>query len=68
MIKYRDYTKFSNNPFRNSFNENLSDNTELDYNSFEEIDLNALSFSAPLIKRIVRANQRIFINTEKTKL
>ena len=36
-------------------------NTELDYNSFEEIVLNVLSSQAPLKKRMVQANQKIFM-------
>ena len=47
MIKYRDYTKFSNKPLKNSLNEVLADNSKLDYKSFEEIVLNALSSSDP---------------------
>ena len=42
----------------NSLNENLANNTELNYNSFEEIVLNL---------RVVRANEGIFINKEMHK-
>ena len=52
MIKYRDYTKFSNEHFKNSSNENLANNSELDYNSFEEIILNLLSSQAPFKNRV----------------
>ena len=45
-------------------NENLANNTKLDYNSFEEIVLNLLSSQGPFKKRMVRANQRVFINEE----
>ena len=45
MIKYRDYKNFSNGHFKNSLNENLANNTKLDYNSFEEIVLNLIIFS-----------------------
>ena len=64
MIKYRDYTKFSNEHFKNSSNENLANNSELDYNSFEEIILNLLSSQAPFKNRVVPANQRVFMNKE----
>ena len=43
MIKYRDYANFSNEYFKNSLNENLENNTELDYGNFEEIVLNLSS-------------------------
>ena len=62
MIKYRDYENFSNEDFKNSLNENLADNTELDYNNFKQIVLNLLSSQAPFKKRMVGANQGIFIN------
>lgn len=42
-------------------------NTELDYNSFEEIILNVLSSQAPLKKRMIRVNQKIFLNNEVEK-
>ena len=51
-IKYRDYTNFLNEHFETCLNENLANNTELDYNSFEE----------PFKLRMVRANQRVFMN------
>ena len=37
--------------FKNSLNENLANNTELDYNSFGEIVLNLLSSQAPFKKK-----------------
>ena len=37
--------------FKNSLNENLANNTELDYNSFGEIILNLLSSRAPFKKK-----------------
>ena len=61
MIKYRDYKYFY---FKNSVYEKLTNNTELDYNGFEEIVLNLLSSQAPFKKRMVRANQRVFMNKE----
>ena len=64
MIKYRDYKNFSNEHFKNSLYEKLTNNTELDYNGFEEIVLNLLSSQAPFKKRMVRANQRVFLNKE----
>ena len=64
MIKYRGYKYFSNEHFNNSLYEKLTNNTELDYNGFEEIVLNLLSSQAPLKKRMVRANQRVFRNKE----
>ena len=64
MIKYRDYKYFSNEHFKNSLYEKLTNNTELDYNGFEEIVLNLLSSQAPFKKRMVRANQRVFMNKE----
>ena len=51
MIKYRDYQNFSNEHFKNSLNENLANNTELDYNSFGEIVFNLLSSQAPFKKK-----------------
>ena len=48
-------------------NKNLVNNTELDYYSFEVIVLNLLSSQAPFKKRIVRPNQRIFMNKEIRK-
>ena len=50
MIKYKDYKNFSNEHFKNSLNENLVNNTELNYNSFEEIVLNLLSSQVPFKK------------------
>ena len=41
---------FSNEHFKNFMIENFANNTELDYNSFEEIILNVLSSQAPLKK------------------
>ena len=56
MIKYRDYTNFSNEHFKNSLYEKLT-NTELDY-AFEETVLNLLSSQAPFKKRIVKSNRQ----------
>ena len=42
----------------------LTNNTELDYDGFEEILLNLLPSQAPFKKRMVRANQRVFMNKE----
>ena len=67
MIKYRDYKNFSHEHFKNSLHEKLTNNTELDYNSFEEIVLNLLSSQAPFKKRMVRANRRVFMNKELHK-
>ena len=47
MIKYRDYKNFSNEHFENTLNENLANNSKLDYNSFEKIVLNVLSSQTP---------------------
>ena len=64
MIKYRDCKNFPNKHFKIFFNENFANNAELDYNRFEEIVLNLLSSQAPFKKRMVRANQRVFMNKE----
>ena len=64
VIKCRDYKNFSNMHFKNSLNKNLANNTELDYNSFEETDLNVLSSQATFKKRMVRTNQRLLMNKE----
>ena len=64
MIKYRDYKNFSYEHFKNSFYEKLTNNTKLDYNGFEEMVLNLLSSQAPFKKRMVQANQRVFMNEE----
>ena len=50
MNKYRDYKNVSNDHFKNSLYEKLTNNTELDYNGFEEIVLNLLSSQAPFKK------------------
>ena len=50
MIKCRHYKNFTNEHFRNYLYKELTNNTELDYNSFKEIVLNILSFEAHLIK------------------
>ena len=68
MIKYREYKKFSNEHIRNPLNEILPDNNELGYNSFEETILNLLFYQAPFRKRMVPANQRVFMNMETQKL
>ena len=47
MIKYRDHKIFSNEYFKNSLYEKLTNNNELDYNGFDEIVLNLLSSQAP---------------------
>ena len=47
MINYRDYKSFSNEYLKNSLNEKLVNNPELDYSNFEVIVLNLLSFQAP---------------------
>ena len=47
MIKCRDYKIFSNEYFKNSLYEKLTNNNELDYNGFDEIVLNLLSSQAP---------------------
>ena len=44
--------------------EKLKNNIELDYNGFEEIVLNLLSSQAPFKKRMIRTNQRVFMNKE----
>ena len=67
MIKYRDYKNFSKEHFKNSLYEKLTNNTELGYNGFQEIFLNLLSSQAPLKKRMIRANQRVFMNKEIRK-
>ena len=50
MINYRDYKSFSNEHLKNSLNEKLPNNPELDYGNFEEIVLNLLSSRAPFNK------------------
>ena len=45
-------------------NKNLANNTKLDYNTFEEIVLNLVSSQALFKKRMVRGNQRVFMNKE----
>ena len=50
--------------FKNPSNENLPNNTELDYNSFKEIALNVLSSQTPFFKKIDRVNQKVFRNKE----
>ena len=50
MIKCRHYKNFTNEHFKNYLYKELTNNTELDYNSFKEIVLNILSFEAHLIK------------------
>ena len=67
MAKYRDYKTFSNEHFKNSFYEKLANNTELGYNGFEEIVLNLLSSQETFKKRMIRANERVFINKEIQK-
>ena len=67
MIKYRDYKNFSNEHFKNSLYEKLTNNTELDNNGFEEIVMNLLSSQAPFKKRMFRANQRVFMNKKIRK-
>ena len=47
MINYRDYKSFSNEYLKNSLNEKLANNPELDYSNFEVIVMNLLSFQAP---------------------
>ena len=64
MIKYRDYKYFSNEHFKNSLYEKLTNNLQLDYNGFEQIVLNLLSSQIPSTKRMVRANQMVFMNKE----
>ena len=67
VIKYRDYKKFSKEHFKNSLNETHANNTKLDYNSFDELVLNQLSSQAPFKKRMIRANQTVFMNKEIQK-
>ena len=67
LIKYRDYKNFSKEHFKNSLYEKLTNNTELGYNGFKEIVLNLLSSQAPLKKRMIRANQKVFMNKEIRK-
>ena len=50
MIKCRHYKNFTNEHFKNYLYKELTNNTELDYNSFKEIVLYILSFEAHLIK------------------
>ena len=64
MIKYRDYKNFSNEHLKISLYVKLKNNTELDYNGFEEIVLNLSSSQAPFKKTMIRANQRVFMNKE----
>ena len=58
MIKYKDYKNISNEHFKNYLNENLANNTEIDYNGFEEI------VPRHHLKKVLRANQRVFMNKE----
>ena len=58
MIKYKEYKNISNEHFNNSLNENLANNTEIDYYSFEEI------VPRHHLKKVLRANQRVFMNKE----
>ena len=64
MIKYKSYKIFSNKHFKNFLYEKLTNNTESDYNGFEEVVLDLLSSQAPFKKRLIRANQRVFMNTQ----
>ena len=63
-IKYTDYKNLSNKHFKNSLNEILANNSELENNSFNEIVVNLLSYQAPFKKRMVRANYKLFMNKE----
>ena len=47
--------------------EKLTNNTELGYNGFEEIVLSLLPSQVPFKKRMVRANQRVFMNKKIRK-
>ena len=58
MIKYKSYKIFSNKHFKNFLYEKLTNNTELDYNGFEEIVLNLLSSQAPFKKRMVQGKSK----------
>ena len=60
----RDYKNISNELFKNCFYEKLTNNTELEYNGFEEIALKLLPSQAPFKKRMIRENQRVFKNKE----
>ena len=51
MIKYRGYKNFSSEHFKRSLYEKLINNTDLDYNGFEEIVPNLLSSQAPFKKK-----------------
>ena len=71
MIKCRDDKNISNEHFKNSLYEKLTNNSEVDYNGFEEIVLSLLSSQAPLInflrKKLHSAENHI-INKETTVL
>ena len=68
MIKYSDYKNFSNELFENSLYEKVANNTELGYSGFEESVIwrssESIIFSGTISKRIVRSNQREFMNKE----
>ena len=68
IITYRSFKHFSNNEFRSSWIDNLSNqiyvNNDDGFNRFCKISIDTLNSFAPIKNKFVRANQMCFITKE----
>ena len=63
IIYYRNYSKFNNGDFRNDLKTELLKvkNSDMDYDTFEDIFSSTLTLHAPLKQKLIRANNSPFM-------
>ena len=64
IIKYRDFSKFSENKFHSDLERSFKINKIMDYTKFETIFLNAFDKHAPYKQKVIRANQKPYITRQ----
>ena len=67
IIKYRDFSKFNQNIFRNELLHQLNEINvnELTYETFETIFLRLLNSHAPMKEKFVATTKKIYLSLQK---
>jgi predicted transport protein len=67
IIKYRDYSKYDSEAFGIDLNTRISNQTIVNYDTFENIFLQTLEKHAPQKSKVVRANSKPYVSKEMRK-
>ena len=66
-IKYRNYKNFDKKTFHNELSRNLGNNSEINYDTFENTFMDQLNRHVPIKSKIVRANNAPYMNKTLAK-